>query len=39
MTLALALQERANALMERGSDYAYSREICGSHYASATQAS
>ena len=39
MTLALALPERATVLMERASDYAYSREVCGSHYASDTQAS
>ena len=30
---------KSQALLSRASDYAYSREICGSHFASDTQAS
>ena len=39
LTLAEAMPGRAQALLARASDYAYSREICGSHFASDTQAS
>ena len=39
MTLAALIPERAQAFMTRASDYAHSREVCGSHYASDTRAS
>lgn len=39
MTLAVLMPERAEALMSRAEDYAFSRQICGSHYASDTRAS
>ena len=39
LTLAEAMPDKSQALLTRASDYAYSREICGSHFASDTQAS
>ena len=39
MTLAVLIPERAGDLMARADDYAFSREICGSHYPSDTRAS
>ena len=33
------IPEKAQAIQERASDYAYSREICGDHYPSDTEAS
>jgi acid phosphatase (class A) len=39
MTLAVLIPEKAPDLMARADDYAYSREICGSHYPSDTRAS
>lgn len=37
--LAQLMPERSLALFERARDYAYSRQICGDHYASDTEAS
>jgi acid phosphatase (class A) len=39
MTYALLIPEKAQAFMSRGADYAYSRQVCGSHYPSDTVAS
>lgn len=39
MTFALLIPEKAQAFMSRGADYAYSRQVCGSHYPSDTAAS
>ncbi len=39
MTYAVLAPEKAEALMTRASDYAYSREVCGAHYGSDTRAS
>jgi acid phosphatase (class A) len=39
MTYALMIPEKAQAFMNRGADYAYSRQVCGSHYPSDTAAS
>ena len=39
MTYALLIPEKAQAFMIRGADYAYSRQVCGSHYPSDTAAS
>lgn len=39
MTLAVLIPEKAQALMTRGQDYAWSRVVCGSHYATDTRAS
>ncbi len=39
MTLAALIPERSQAFMARASEYAHSREVCGSHYASDTRAS
>ncbi|PTS83186.1 MULTISPECIES: phosphatase PAP2 family protein [unclassified Caulobacter] len=39
MTLAVLIPEKAQALMTRADDYAYSRTVCGSHYPSDTRAS
>lgn len=39
MTLAVLIPEKAQALMSRGQDYAYSRVVCGSHYITDTRAS
>ena len=39
LTLAQAMPERSQALLARASDYAYSRLVCGSHFASDTAAS
>lgn len=39
MTLAVLIPEKAQALMTRGQDYAYSRVVCGSHYVTDTRAS
>ncbi|WP_297510386.1 phosphatase PAP2 family protein [uncultured Caulobacter sp.] len=39
MTLAALIPEKAQVLMTRGQDYAYSRVVCGSHYATDTRAS
>jgi len=38
-TLAQLLPDRAPAILDRASDYALSREICGEHFASDTEAS
>jgi acid phosphatase (class A) len=37
--LATLMPEKAEAIMARARDYAFSREVCGSHYASDTEAS
>ncbi len=39
LTMAAVMPERAQALLARATDYAYSREVCGSHFASDGQAS
>jgi acid phosphatase (class A) len=39
LTMAVVLPGRAQDLMARAADYGYSREVCGSHFASDTQAS
>ncbi|MDB5456770.1 MAG: hypothetical protein JWP92_2355 [Caulobacter sp.] len=39
MTLAVLIPEKSQAFMTRAADYAFSRVVCGSHYASDTQAS
>lgn len=39
LALAALLPEKAQAIETRASDYAYSREICGAHYHSDTEAS
>jgi acid phosphatase (class A) len=39
MTYAVLMPDKAQAFMARASDYAFSRQVCGSHYASDTQAS
>ncbi len=39
MAYAVLIPEKAQALMARAADYAHSREVCGSHYGSDTQAS
>jgi acid phosphatase (class A) len=39
MILAALMPEKAQAILARASDYAFSREICGSHYPSDTHAS
>jgi acid phosphatase (class A) len=39
MTLAVLIPEKSQAFLARAHDYAYSRVVCGSHYASDTQAS
>jgi len=39
MTLAVLIPEKAQVLMTRGQDYAYSRVVCGSHYVTDTRAS
>ena len=39
MTYAVLIPEKAQAFMGRASDYAFSREVCGAHYASDTRAS
>ncbi len=39
LVLVELIPERAQAILERASDYAYSREICGDHYPSDTEAS
>lgn len=37
--LAALIPEKAGAIMARAADYAFSREVCGSHYPSDTEAS
>ena len=39
MTYAVLMPDKAQALLTRASDYAFSREVCGAHYPSDTQAS
>ena len=39
MTLAVLMPEKAEMLMARADDYAFSRELCGAHYPSDTRAS
>ena len=39
VVLAALVPERAQAILTRAADYAYSREVCGDHYHSDTQAS
>jgi acid phosphatase (class A) len=39
LILATLIPEKAQAIQARAMDYAFSREICGSHYASDTEAS
>jgi acid phosphatase (class A) len=39
MTLAVLIPEKADILMARADEYAFSRLLCGSHYASDTRAS
>jgi acid phosphatase (class A) len=39
MTFAILIPEKAQAFMNRASDYAMSREVCGAHYPSDTAAS
>lgn len=39
LALATLIPEKAQAIQARADDYAYSREICGAHYHSDTQAS
>jgi acid phosphatase (class A) len=39
MTLAALIPDKAQAIEARASDYAYSREVCGAHYHSDTEAS
>ncbi len=39
LTMAAVLPGKAQALLARADDYAYSRQVCGSHFASDTQAS
>jgi acid phosphatase (class A) len=39
MVLATLIPEKAQAIQARAQDYAFSREVCGSHYASDTAAS
>ncbi len=39
MTLAVLAPEKAQVLLARADDYAFSRELCGAHYASDTRAS
>ena len=39
MTYAVLAPEKAQALMSRAADYAASREVCGAHYGSDTEAS
>ena len=39
MTYAVLMPDKAQAFMTRASDYAFSREVCGAHYPSDTQAS
>jgi acid phosphatase (class A) len=39
LTLAQVMPEKAQMILSRADDYAYSREICGSHFPSDTQAS
>lgn len=38
-TLAQLMPDRASAILARGHDYALSRELCGAHFASDTEAS
>ncbi len=39
VVLATLMPEKAGAIQTRAADYAYSREVCGSHYPSDTEAS
>jgi acid phosphatase (class A) len=39
VVLAALVPEKAQAILMRAADYAYSREVCGDHYHSDTQAS
>jgi acid phosphatase (class A) len=39
LTMAAVAPEKAQALLARAADYAYSREVCGSHFADDAQAS
>lgn len=39
MTYAVLMPDKAQAFMSRAADYAFSREVCGAHYPSDTQAS
>jgi acid phosphatase (class A) len=39
VVLATLMPEKASAIQARAADYAYSREVCGSHYPSDTEAS
>lgn len=39
MTLAVLIPEKAQTLMTRSQDYAYSRVVCGSHFVTDTRAS
>lgn len=39
LTMVQATPEKAGALMARAADYAYSRQVCGSHFPSDAQAS
>jgi acid phosphatase (class A) len=39
LTMAAAMPDKAQALLARATDYAYSRQVCGSHFASDGQAS
>ena len=39
LTMAAAMPDKAAALLSRATDYAYSRQVCGSHFASDGQAS
>jgi acid phosphatase (class A) len=39
MAYAVLIPEKAQAFMARAADYAFSRQVCGSHYARDTQAS
>jgi acid phosphatase (class A) len=39
LTLASLIPEKAADIEARAADYAYSREICGAHYRSDTEAS
>jgi len=39
MTYAVLMPDKAQAFMSRAADYAFSREVCGAHYPSDTEAS
>lgn len=39
LVLAELIPEKAQAILDRAADYAFSRELCGSHFASDTEAS